>query len=438
MKLELTHKQTTGLVMTTEMRQAIKMLQWTSADVWEYLQREVNENPILSIESSNITPYDRGNKAAYHDPIDYIASNHKDWRDELVEQTAWLKVEASLKEALLFLIGNLNEQGFCTISEVEAAQQTGQTIETINRARRLLIQFEPMGVGCLNFKEFLLFQVEDRYPDSPLLTTLIMNHLEDLASEQFGKVSQELEVEERQVKEGLAMIKTLDPRPVLPSQGTGEIPVMPDLILEKKEGGYLLRDPFKVNQQMKWDEQLVQMYKEGKQAQEYLDGCFKRASWLFKSIEQRQQTIMKVAELIIQHQKEFFHGGTLKPFTLKKAAQILGVHESTVSRTVANKVMQTPMGTLELKSFFVTGYRTEDGDEVSSQHLKELIKEMISKEEPLNTLSDQKIAMELMRKHNVRISRRTVAKYRESLSIPSSSKRKAAGRERISPILLHS
>ncbi|MBX0358175.1 RNA polymerase factor sigma-54 [Halobacillus sp. Nhm2S1] len=438
MKLELTHKQTTGLVMTTQMRQAITMLQWTSAELWEYIQQEIHENPILTLETPSVIPSNRNHREAYHDPIDQMVPDEKNWREGLVEQAGWLKVDLSLKEALLFLIGNLDERGFCTISEEEAALQTGHPLNLVKRARRLLLQFEPMGVGCMNFKEFLLLQVDKKHPDSSVLSVLIEHHLEDLAAQNFKKVACELDIDEACVVEAMVAIQSLEPRPLLPDSGQHDIPAMPDLILEKKDGGYVLRDPFSVNGQIQWDEQLVQMYKEGKDAQDYLDDCYKKARWLLQSIEQRQNTILKVAEMIIKHQRGFLNGGSLRPLTLKKVAEKLDVHESTISRTVANKVMQTPKGIYELKSFFVTGYQSADGGEVSSQHIKTLIREMIQKENPLKALSDQKMATELKEKHNVKVSRRTVAKYRESLNLPSSSKRRASAQEGGSPILLHS
>ncbi|GEN53245.1 RNA polymerase factor sigma-54 [Halobacillus faecis] len=438
MKLELTHKQTTGLVMTTQMRQAITMLQWTSAELWEYIQHEIHENPILTLETPSVILSNRNHRDAYRDPIDQMVPDEKNWREGLVEQAGWLKVDRSLKEALLFLIGNLDERGFCTISEEEAALQTGHPLILVKRARRLLLQFEPMGVGCMNFKEFLLLQVDKKHPDSSVLSVLIENHLEDLAAQNFKRVACELDIDEACVVEAMEAIQSLEPRPLLPDSRQNDIPAMPDLILEKKDGGYVLRDPFSVSGHIQWDEQLVRMYKEGKDAQDYLDGCYKKARWLLQSIEQRQNTILKVAEVIIKHQRGFLNGGSLRPLTLKKVAEKLDVHESTISRTVANKVLQTPKGIYELKSFFVTGYQSADGGEISSQQIKTLIREMIQKENPLKALSDQKMATELKEKHNVKVSRRTVAKYRESLNLPSSSKRRASAREGGSPILLHS
>lgn len=439
MKLELSQKQTTGLLMTAEMRQAITMLQWSTAELWDRVQREVNENPILTLDSPGHFPSVQGNSQDYHDPIDKIAQERKSWRDELIEQAGYLKLSPSLKKALLFLIGNLDERGFCTITEGEAATQIGVPVSDVTHARRLLLQFDPFGVGCYNFQEFLLLQIERQYPDSTLLGTLVSDHLEELAEKDFEKVAQVLEVEEYRVEEAFELVKSLEPRPLLSSQDNNVVPVMPDLILEKGEGGYLLRDPFSISKQIKWDEPLVKMYEQGQEAYEYLDGCYKRARWLLQCIEQRRKTMLLVAEAIIKHQKEFLNGGSLKPLTLKAVAETLGVHESTISRSVANKVMQTPEGIFELKSFFITGYKTSQGSEYSSQHIKEWIKTLIHEENPLKALSDQKIASELHTKYNVKVSRRTVAKYRESLNLPSSSKRKAVARENVTlPRLLHS
>ncbi|SFK08013.1 RNA polymerase, sigma 54 subunit, RpoN/SigL [Halobacillus dabanensis] len=431
MKLELSQKQTTGLLMTAEMRQAITMLQWSSADLWNRVQREVNENPILTLDSPGNFPTFRGNREAYQDQIDKIAHEHKGWRDSLVEQAGYLKISPSLKEVLLFLIGNLDGRGFCKISEEEAADQLGVPVSKVTHARRLLLQFEPFGVGCYDFKEFLMLQIEGQYPDSSLLGILVSYHLEELAEGNFGKVAQALEVEDNRVEDAFNLIKTLEPRPLLSTDDTDVLPVMPDLILEKGEGGYLLHDPLSISKQIKWDEPLLKMYEQGQEAYEYLDGCYKRARWLFQCIEQRRKTVLLVAEAIIKHQKRFLNGGSLKPLTLKDIAETIGLHESTVSRAVANKVIQTPDGIIEMKSFFITGYKTSQGAEYSSQHIKEWIKTLIYEENPLKALSDQKISSELHAKYNVKISRRTIAKYRESLNLPSSSKRKAAARDNV-------
>lgn len=439
MKLELSQKQTTGLLMTAEMRQAISMLQWSTADLWSRVQREVNENPILTLESPGNFPTVRGNGDAYQDPIDKIAQERKGWRESLVEQAGFLKLSSSSKKALLFLIGNLDERGFCRISEEEAASQLGVSVSKVTHARRHLLQFEPFGVGCYDFQEFLLLQIERQYPDSSLLGILVSYHLEELAEGNFGKVAQALEVEEYRVEEAFDLIKSLEPRPLLSSEDTHVSPVMPDLILEKGEGGYLLHDPLSISKHIKWDEPLLKMYEQGQEAYEYLDGCYKRARWLLQCIEQRRKTVILVAEAIIRHQKKFLNGGSLNPLTLKDVAETLGLHESTVSRAVANKVIQTPDGILEMKSFFITGYKTSQGAEYSSQQIKEWIKTLIHKENPLKALSDQKVSSELHAKYNVKVSRRTIAKYRESLNLPSSSKRKAAARENVVlPGLLHS
>lgn len=425
MKLELTHKQTTGLVMTTEMRQAISMLQLSSAELWEQVKREVDENPILNIETPSFSPSSDRKGQAYQNPIDHIVQERKSWRDDLFEQAGWLRIDARLKKALVFLIGNLDDRGFCTVTEKEAAERISLSISEVKRARRLLLQFEPFGVGCYDFKEFLLIQTERDYPDSTVLTVLISNHLQDVAEQRFEAITQKLEVDLGEVMEAIEVLKSLQPRPLVTDPRTHAPPAMPDLILEKGKSGYLLRDPFSITKQIKWDTQLVRMYEQGKEAQDYLDQCYKKARWLLQCMEQRTNTIMKVAETIIQHQKDFLQGGSLKPLTLKNVAEALEVHESTVSRAVSNKVMQTPEGIVELKYFFITGFKTGHGAEYSSHQIKEWMQMMIDEEEPSRPFSDQKIASELKSRYHVVVSRRTVAKYRESLNLPSSSKRKA-------------
>ncbi|WP_281974357.1 RNA polymerase factor sigma-54 [Halobacillus litoralis] len=427
MKLELANKQTTGLVMTTEMRQAITMLQFNATELWEHVRKEIEENPILSIEASpSYGSTFHQKEFAYHDPIDQIAQQRCDWREDLNEQAGWLQENESMKHIVIYLIGNLDENGFLTMVAEEITEELGMEVEMVEEARHLLINFDPYGVGCYNFQEYLLLQIEKKYPDSAFLYALVKDHLNLLGEQEMRPIAEKTGVSERQVGEALQLIKTLQPRPVIERATSASTPSLPDLILEKGASGFLLRDPYSITKQIRWDEQLLGMYQKSDDAYDYLDDCYKRARWLMQSIDQRRETIMRVAEVIIKHQKAFFEGGSLKPLTLKKVADTLDLHESTVSRAVSCKVIRTPDGNHELKSFFLTGYQSKHGEEVSSQQVKQLLQQLINGEEPTHPLSDQKLANELRLQHDLRVSRRTVAKYREALQIPSSSKRKVS------------
>lgn len=423
MKLELTHKQTTGLVMTMEMRQAISLLQYSTAELWEYVQQEIEHNPILSFESPVSIP-SKNKEQAYTDPIEHIAKSTRSWREELVDQAGWLRIDKNIKSILLFLIDSLDEKGFLPIDETEVAEHINAHPNRVSKARQLLMNFEPMGVGCYNYHEFLLLQVEKDHSPSPFLYELVANHLEDLAEQRWEKLYHQLGLTEQQAKSALREIRSLQPWPLTGQPEPTPSYVTADLVLERTENGFLLKDPWSLSKHIHWDEQLVEIYHEGDQAWDYLHDCYKRARWLIKSIEQRRGTIMNVAGSIIKHQKEYLKGGPLKPLTLKNIAESLHIHESTVSRAVAHKIIQTPDGLRDLKSFFATGFQASHGNEFSSQHVKQLIKTYIDQENSSRPLSDQKIADELKVQHDVRVSRRTVAKYRESLQIPSSSKRK--------------
>ncbi|WP_226581940.1 RNA polymerase factor sigma-54 [Halobacillus litoralis] len=424
MKLELTHKQTTGLIMTTEMRQSMNVLQYSSAELLEYIRKEVDENPILTYESH--TPSSSfTHQEPYNDPIEYIAQGESDWRNDLVEQANWLNMNPLMKKALLFLIGNLNDEGYCTVTEIETAEHLGVNRTTVTQARQRLLTFEPIGVGCYGLKEFLLLQMKRNHPEKVWISKIIEHHLEDLAAHQWDDVAFQMEMDLEKVEEAMDFIQTLSPRPSIMKKVQTAEERMPDLILEKKSGGYLLSDPYSMVEQIQWDDQLLHMSREDGKAYEFLDHWYKRAQGLVQSIKQRKATLMNVAEVIINHQRDFLNGGSLKPLKLKNVAETLDIHESTVSRTVSNKLLKTPEGLYPLKSFFAKGFQVDKGGGVSAHEVKQSIKRLIHSESSSHPLSDQKIADLLKVQHAIKVSRRTVAKYRESLHIPSSTNRKA-------------
>jgi RNA polymerase sigma-54 factor len=328
-----------------------------------------------------------------------------------------------------FLIGNLDKRGYLAISTREAAELLRVPEEEVERVLKLIQTFEPAGVGARNLKECLLIQVEQKNIDSPNIRRLIENHLKDLAEARYTRIAEALNITLAEVQRLKDLILTLDPKPGRNFSATNDTQyIVPDAIIQKVGDEYVVVMNDTIAPRLSINPYYRSLlYSEDKEStiSKFLAHKLDSALWLIKSIEQRRITLSKVIKSIVDVQRDFLDYGItcLKPLTLKQIADKIGVHESTVSRAISGKYVQTPRGLFELKFFFKNGLENVDGSSISSESIKKMIKEMVAGEDPYNPLSDQKIADNLKKKGIV-ISRRTVAKYREETGIPSSAKRK--------------
>lgn len=464
-------EQSQKLVMTTELVQAIKLLQLNSLELSSYLQEQLLSNPVL--ESSSV------DGTASAEPV----VNRDDWNDDRSqESTDWTEQIERLIDAGKSDISyrsydmatsednNYNYENFTTSTEtlkdhlmaqlqlsrlddeergiaeyiIESIDDNGylyipiEEIATIfvitsNKAEEILevVQgFEPVGVGARNLQECLKIQLEARGAYSEELEILINNHMEDLAENKMALVAKEMGLSVKDIQTMADTIKQLEPKPGRQYAGRDATRyIIPDLSLEKIGDSYsvsLNNSSIPQLKISKYYEDLLKQSKNDKELNLYLKDKVNGAMWLMKCIEQRNSTIMSVANAIVNHQKEFFDFGEdhLKPLTLKQIAEEVGVHESTVSRAVNGKYLQAGSGAYELKFFFKNSLPASGGAEaVATLQVKKKIKDMIAKEDTKSPLSDQAIA-DAFSKEGIDISRRTVAKYRDELGIPSSSKRR--------------
>ena len=293
---------------------------------------------------------------------------------------------------------------------------------------QLIKRLDPVGCGCETLTDCLLAQARIAEERSPLLEKIIKNHLKDLEGRDYPKIAKSLGVDRGQIEKTVELLKNFYPKPGRLISSSDTHYVVPDIYVVKVGTEFVV----KVNDDGVPRLKISQLYqkmlgqKENKEAYDYVQDKLKSALWLIKSIENRQKTIYKVSQAIVAQQQDFFKRGPrfLKPMVLRDIANEIGMHESTVSRVTTNKYMHTPIGLFELKYFFNTGVGGKNGGmDVSSEVLKLKIKELISSENPKKPLSDQKIAS-LLSRDDVKVARRTVAKYREVLGILSSSKRK--------------
>jgi RNA polymerase sigma-54 factor len=448
------------LVMTPELRLAIAILQMSTLELEEYTQKELEENPLLEVkEVDDPVP----ETAVIEKEIEPEAvTSTEDWTEYLSERDIgfpmgetqnksfdnFLTQRPSLYEHLQFqlnlacknpedlmvgqyIIGNIDSHGYLCVESEEIAAQTGGDCDRISKVLNMVQSFHPHGVGARNLKECLLIQLRYYGKQNTLAEVIISNYLNDLAVGKVAKIAQALETTVQRVQEACDLIRTLDPKPGLQYSPADEVKyIIPDAIVEKVEGEYvvILNDsasPRLVVNQLYEN----MMRKQGvftPDARKYLEEKMGSAIWLIRSIEQRRRTLDKVIRCIVDIQTEFFDKGIkyLKPLNLKQVADMIEVHESTVSRATAKKYIQTPKGLFELKYFFGIGVQGEEGfDKVSSKSIKNMLEEIITNEDTNHPLSDQTI-VELLKNQGIKISRRTVAKYRQEMGISPTTGRK--------------
>lgn len=445
----LSQQQTLKLALSPELQQSINILKYSSFELLDFLNEQANENPLLELTEKktsdpiSIHSYNRGdtfyshklrlrtNKSfdhEYYNPIQNYSPNIDTLERHLMEQMNMLNHLTKLQQDILeFLIGNLNDQGYLEIEANIAAQIFSIPLEQVEDIISVLQSFDPIGVGAKNLTDCLLIQLRARSNVKELVYLLVENHLTDLAERRYRKLAGLYKVTLQEVQTAVDYIRTLNPRPA--SQFHTEITnyITPDVIIESIEGEYIIivNDSFIPNLSINSYYKKMIQNKHSGITQPFLKDKFNEATLLLKGIDQRNLTLYKVTEAIIEQQSDFLKFGLkgLKPMRLKDIAEKLNLHESTISRATSNKYIQTPHGIFKIKNFFTRGISRSSNQQVDSNlTIKEKIKKLILQENQKSPYSDQKITI-LLEETGIKISRRTVAKYREELGIPGSAKR---------------
>lgn len=477
-KMSMNLKQTQSLTMTPQLQQAIKLLTLTHLEMTNVISKEMVDNPMLEemggestqkeierhqnqtqeaksddfsgpelmnnvrddfdwnkyAESHNVTsstPYTKEGMSK-DDAPNY--ENMVSMGSTLTEHLEWqLRMETltdAESEFAMRIIHNLNEEGFLEETFDTILKNCSKEInkEDAYRILDLIQNLDPVGCGAHDLQESLLIQARALEEHAPVVELIIRKHFDLLMRRDYPTISKEIGIDEEKVKEAEIIIHNFHPKPgrlINPAQTQY---VVPDIFV-KDIGGEL---NIKLNDEgvprLKVSKLYQSLLKAGADdaTNDYVQDKLRAAMWLIKSIENRQRTIEKVAHAIVKYQPEFFKKGAafLKPMILKDIANEIGMHESTVSRVTTNKYMHTSLGTFELKFFFNAGIGGKNGGiDTTSETLKLKIKELIDNEEATKPLSDQKIS-EILKKKDLVVARRTVAKYREALNILPSSKRK--------------
>jgi RNA polymerase sigma-54 factor len=482
LEIRQVQKLTQQLVMTPQLQQAIKLLQLSRVELQEMISKELQENPALEEGATEET--ETGDQPKLElppvnaEPITELAINREqsvvdklvtpDWQeyldnhfndmhtstnesmsddgegppswensltkktsleDHLIWQLRLSKISEREETIGLYIIGNLNEKGYLALSPEELCRATESSSEEVETLLKRIQLFDPVGVAARDLRECLLVQLNSLQLGDSLAARIVSDYLHYLESKRYEKMARELAVTVDEIADAAHVIASLEPKPSRGFEQDEVRTVLPDVFVEKISGEYIIY----LNDDGVPRLRISSLYRrmagqEGaaeEQARQYLQEKVRAATWLIKSIQQRQQTLYRVTQSIFKFQQEFLDHGVsrLRPMVLRDVAEDINMHESTVSRATANKYVHTPQGLFELKFFFQSPIKRDNGEEVASESVKEKIRSIVASEDPRKPHSDQHIAA-LLSSDSIDIARRTVAKYREAMGILPSSKRR--------------
>lgn len=437
MEMGLFQQQSMNLVMTTELRQAIAILQVPSYELTSYLQEQALENPLIEIAEpkgmfTTLKKSVRKNavtgRSNDEHPLEHLIIEKETLYDYLYKQSILLPLENQDRRIFQYLLLSVNENGYLTVSVQDTAARFSTSEEKCEELIALLQTLEPAGIGARNLRECLLLQLREQNLENTLSYILVDQHLDLLADRKIKNLASLLEVSPQQIEAAADFLQTLDPRPgAALSPVSDQAYLYPDVSVKEENGQFHISVNEQYSPTLKLNDSYGSLLNGKNATSKFLDDSFQKFNWLKKALEQRKETLLNITKEIVRVQEKYFstfEKSDLIPLTLKEVADQIGVHESTVSRAVKNKVLQTSKGAVELKSFFTAKIFTQDGGSASATSAKTEIKKLVDNEDKLKPLSDQILASLLEKNSGLSISRRTVAKYREELNIPSSSKRK--------------
>jgi RNA polymerase sigma-54 factor len=461
--------------------QAMDLLYMPLLDLQQHIKQELLNNPFLDLEEPQVTDedtapldpqkekeqdkakeeidweeilldgFDAGGRRAEYEDKEYfepVSVDSRDLYDHLRDQLMLMPLRP--RQMLLGeeIIGNIDENGYltCSIDDVvsglnlwihdsgghwfeedeSAAEFTGAEAEEL---LRVIQGMDPAGIGARNLRECLLLQLRDQQLEDTLTYKIINDYFDQLINHRWSEISKELSITPKDVQTAADEVAKLDPKPGLKYAAPADNYITPDLIVEKIDGEYLVFLNDTSLPRLKLSKTYRDIARDKNkfkgENKEFISNKLNSANWMIQAIEQRRQTMLKVMNFIVDRQREFFEKGVqyLKPLTLREVAEVINMHESTVSRVTNEKFVQTPRGVLPLKFFFSSGLSTTSGEDVSARGIKAKIQKLVSEEEARRPLTDQAI-VNILKDEGIQIARRTVAKYRDQLGILSARMRK--------------
>ncbi len=458
--------------------QAMDLLYMPLLDLQQHLKQEMLNNPFLELEEPVATEeeqvasdektdseneeidweeilldgFEAGGRRAEYEEKEYyepVSVESRDLADHLRDQLMLLSVTE--REVLLGeeIIGNIDDDGYltCSVDEVVDAlnrwvedegaawsEDGGEPLEPFSVAQgeemlQRIQSFDPPGIAARDLRECILLQLRDLKLEDTVTYRIVDQYFDQLINHCWSEISKELSIPAREVQEAADEVAKLDPKPGLQYSDASDNYVTPDLIVDKIDGEYhvFLNDTSlpRLRLSRTYREIARDKSKYKGENKEFIANKLNSANWMIQAIEQRRQTMLKVMNFIVDRQREFFERGVqyLKPLTLREVAEVIDMHESTVSRVTNEKFVQTPRGVLPLKFFFSSGLSTASGEDVSARGIKDKIEKLVEDENPKKPLTDQAI-VNILKEEGVQIARRTVAKYRDQLGILSARMRK--------------
>ena len=401
------------------------------SDEYEVLNRMGEEWRGYWNEDAGEMPYSSEDASKRQFFFDSLTTGQS-FQENLLEQARMVEDDPEVITALEFVLGSLDDSGFLTSSAFDLALMSQLPLATIQKAVKLLQGLEPPGLGAQSIQDCLLLQLQRKGLGKSLAARIIDKQWKLLLRRRIPEIARSLRVKPTEVEEAIEEIAKLDPAPARKFAEDNNQVIEADVTVYKDENGLwqiILNNDYipRLRISPDYKEILAKGKMKGKD-REYLQNMFRSGRFLINAIEQRQQTIERITRKLLEFQADFFEKGNshLKPLTMNQVAESVGVHETTVSRAIANKYIRTPLGVLEMKYFFTPGYQGEDGREVSNKSIKDRIARIIESESPRKPLSDQKI-VSILKSEGITIARRTVAKYREEMGIlPTNLRRQYA------------
>ena len=454
-------------VLAPQLQQSLQILQVPMLELRTLIQVELDGNPTLEMEDNDPNESkveDKQRDAEEFDvEFDRLSKLDDEWRDYMAQSTNYVRRSTedderrqfffdsltkneTLQEHLLdqlrgselskedvqlgeLLIGNTNDTGFLTVKPDEIAANTGLEMADLNRVLQTIQTFHPVGVCARDLRECLLIQLKRIGKEGSLEWRIVSNYLDDLAKKRYPEIARRCGTTVDCIQRAANFIATLDPKPGQIFSADPNNYVLPDVTVEKVSGLWqvlLNGDQIPHLRISNTYKDLMAQTANKEDVRDYIRDKIRNGKFLIKSIHQRQQTISNIAHEIVKRQTEFLERGPsgLKPMTMVQIADIVGVHETTVSRAISGKYMSTPHGVFEMKYFFTPGYQTAGGESMSNTSVKGVIAEMVKGEDGKNPLSDKEI-VDVLKTKGIPIARRTVAKYRNELNILPSNMRKS-------------
>jgi len=481
METRLSLRQSQRVVMTPLLQQAIQLLQLSTLELQEVVQKELLENPLLeelpeTPEATDGQPANEATPTPTTEPItpevppresergtddlpfdltavmfddheerSLVAQEDRDdlpfenmvrsvssLTDHLEEQLRFATEDPVVRQIGSEIIGNLDEDGYLRAELSEIAGRCGVGVEAVEPVLAMIQAFDPPGVAARNIQECLLIQLKSDPNPDPVSVEIVEQYFEDLSRRRYPDIARALRLALDRVMESVEEIMALEPKPGRRFGGNDSRYIVPDVVVHKMGSEYVVV----LNEDGIPRLRVNSLYRSllrnsGDEARQYVEQKLRSAVWLIKSVDQRQRTLRKVTQSIVKFQREFLDKGLahLRPLSLRDVGEDIGMHESTISRVTTNKYVETPQGLFELKFFSHSGIASGDGEMVSSVSVKKMIQDLLANEDPSKPLSDQEVA-QILKGRGLVIARRTVAKYREELGILPSHQRRLAPRRR--------